>query len=266
MEDKGVQTLQTSTPGSINHRVEIFTLEDFFKGYLNIQIDKELKPSDWLTLPQQKLLSVIAGKVFKDDLGLEKIRAGLCWFPHDVWLYLLASVWTRIGQEEHLMGRAGLVGDENGSAIIGSRLVRDVMRLAFLMERVYWPYAKWFGTAFSKLKSAIELAPDLKAALHATSWQEREAGLCYAFKILARMHNSLGITELQSTDIGQFWDRPFKVILGERFAKAIVQRIKDPDVVKLTEKSLIGSIDLISDNTDLLMDESFRLTLKALYR
>ena len=30
-------------------------------------------------------------------------------------------------------------------------LVRDVMRLAFLIERQYAPYAKWFGTGFARL-------------------------------------------------------------------------------------------------------------------
>jgi hypothetical protein len=35
------------------------------------------------------------------------------------------------------MGRAGYVGDELGAALIGSRLVRDMMRLCFLMERQY---------------------------------------------------------------------------------------------------------------------------------
>ncbi len=38
-----------------------------------------------------------------------------------------------------------MIGDEVGSALIGSRLVRDIMRLCFLMEQTYAPYAKWFG-------------------------------------------------------------------------------------------------------------------------
>jgi hypothetical protein len=46
------------------------------------------------------------------------------------------------------MPRAGFVGDELGSALIGSRLVRDIMNLCFLLEKQYAPYPKWFGTAF----------------------------------------------------------------------------------------------------------------------
>ena len=141
-EDNGVQTLQPFASGPINHRVQTYTIDGFFADYLNIDISKDLQPIDWLTLPHHKLLSVTSGRVFRDHLGLGKIRARLSWYPHDIWLYILASAWKRISQEEHLMGRAGSVGDQNSSVIIGSRLVRDIMRLAFLMERKYPPYAK----------------------------------------------------------------------------------------------------------------------------
>jgi hypothetical protein len=264
-EDNGVQMMQPSLSGQINHRVEIYTIKGFTNSYLNINLNEELQFADWLTLPQQKLYSITAGKVFKDDLGLERLRALLSWYPYDVWLYLLASAWMRIGQEEHLMGRAGSVTDEIGSSIIASRLVREIMRLAFLMEKVYIPYAKWFGTAFSQLSCARQLTPYLKTTLHATSWQEREASLCPAYEILVSMHNSLAMTEPISTRVSQFWSRNFRVIGGERMAKTIIQQITDPKVIPLTQKSLIGNIDLISDNTDLLMDESFRLALKDLY-
>lgn len=226
-EDNGVQTLQPVASGPVNHRVEMYTLDGFFLGYMNVHSDKELEAVDWLTLPHQKLRSIIAGRVFHDDLGLEDIRARFLWYPHDVWLYVLASAWARIGQEEHLMGRTGLAGDEIGSALIGSRLVRDIMRLTFLMEREYPPYAKWFGAAFSQLKSAERLAPALTSALHAVSWEQREASLCMAYEVLAQMHNELGITEPVSPEVTQFFGRPFRVVGGNRFAKAIMGRIQD---------------------------------------
>ena len=164
------------------------------------------------------------------------------------------------------MGRAGSVSDENGSVIIGSRLVRDIMRLAFLMEKKYPPYPKWFGTAFSQLKSAAELGPAITKVLHAASWEERDENLCSAYEVLAQIHNSLKITKPVSPEVSRFWDRPFRTIGGERFARAIIDCIKDPEVVRLTKRSLIGSIDLISDNTDSLEDQSFSLALKTLYK
>jgi hypothetical protein len=264
-EDNNVQLLQPGTSGLVNHRVEIYTLTDYFLGYLNLDVNNNFDVADWLTFPQQKLRSITAGRVFRDDLGLEATRARFAWYPHDVWLYILASTWNRVGQEEHIMGRAGYVGDEAGSSIIGSRLVRDIMRLAFLMEKEYPPYAKWLGTAFHKLKSASKFGNVFEEVLHATSWQERETSLCRAYETLAEIHNSLGITSPVSSKTSLFWSRPFKVIKGEKFAQAIIKEIKDPQVVPLTKHSLIGNIDLISDNTDFLEDQFLRLALKALY-
>ena len=263
--EDNVQILRPVASGPINHQVETYTIDGFFTDYLNLDIGKDLQPADWLILPHHRLRSVTSGRVFRDDIGLEKARTRLSWYPHDVWLYILASAWARVGQEEHLMGRAGSVGDENGSAIIGSRLVRDIMRLAFLMERKYPPYPKWFGTAFSQLKAAAELEPILANVLHATSWRERETALSGACSILIKNHNSLGITAPLSAEVSQFWGRPFQVIWGEKIAKTIVQCIKDPEVASLTKRRLIGSIDLVSDNTDLLEGKSLRLALKALY-
>lgn len=264
--DHGVQVMRPSTSDSINHRIEIYTLENYIAGYMNIDIRKELSPVDWLTIPQQKLRSVTAGRVFQDRLGLENIRTRLQWYPNDVWLYILASAWMRISQEEHLMGRAGMTGDKVGSAIIGSRLVRDIIRLCFLMEKKYMPYAKWFGTAFDQLQSAEKLAPALKNALQAKSWQKREESLCLAYEILAEMNNSLKITKPVPPKVHQFFGRPFKIIGGEKFANALVKQINDPEIIPLTKRSLIGNIDLISDNTDVLEDASLRLALKALYK
>ena len=148
--DHNVQHLQEVENGPVNHRVEVRTMRDFFLGYLGFDLDQTLEPPDWLTFPEQKLRTIIAGAVYQDGLGLQAVRERFKYYPRDVWLYLMACGWNRIGQEEHLMGRAGMAGDELGSAIIGSRLVRDLMRLCFLMEKQYAPYPKWFGTAFAQ--------------------------------------------------------------------------------------------------------------------
>ncbi len=93
------------------------------------------------------------------------------------------------------MPRAGFVGDELGSALIGSRLVRDIMSLCFLMEKQYAPYPKWFGSGFQNLACAKELSPSLWSAQTAETWGEREKALCNAYEILAKKHNTLNITE-----------------------------------------------------------------------
>ena len=94
----------------------------------------------------------------------------------------------------NLVGRAGAAGDELGSALIGSRLVCDLMRLAFPMERQYAPYSKGFGTAFTRLACGAELTPVLRNVGRAQVWQDREAALMTAYERLAMMHNTLGLT------------------------------------------------------------------------
>ena len=263
--DNGVQLLQATESGPVNHRVEVLTIRGFVQDALDFDIESTIEPADWLTFPQQRLRTLAAGAVYHDGVGLDEIRARFRYYPHDVWLYVLAAGWARIAQEEHLMGRAGLVGDELGSALIGSRLVRDTMRLCFLMARQYIPYPKWFGTAFARLSCAGDLTPMLRAAHHAETWQERERHLSAAYEHLAGMHNALGITAPLPAQTSGFWGRPFQVIHGGRFADALLSRIQDPAVKRIASRPLIGSVDLFSDSTDLLSGPAWREPLRVLY-
>ncbi len=263
--DNGTHLAAFIEEGPVNHRVQVTTIADYFKQYLDIDTDQMMKPADWLSLSEQRLRTIMAGAVFHDDLGLEQVRERFTYYPHDVWLYLLACGWARIGQEEHLMGRAGFVGDEIGSALIGSRLVRDVMRLCFLMERTYAPYPKWFGTAFKQLACADGLSADLMGALTAVTWQEREHHLIPAYETLAHMHNSLGLTELMPEKVTSFWERPFQVIAFHGFSEALLAQIQDPVVQKIAARSPIGSLDQFSDSTDLTSDLSWRPQIRQFY-
>jgi hypothetical protein len=147
--------------------------------------------------------------------------------------------------------------------VIGADLVRDVMRLAFLIERRYAPYAKWFGTAFTRLERARELTPLLQQAFRATGWQEREAALGRAYSVLAAAHNRLKITEPMPVETSPFHGRPFHVIHGERFADAISAGIKDEAVKRLPPG--VGSVDQWIDSTDVLSASGRRAKLRELY-
>lgn len=244
-DDNGTRLL-ADTDGPVDHRVECWTVDGFITGLLGTSTPDEI---DWLTFPQQVLRSLMAGRVFHDDLGLEDARARFRWYPRDAWLYQLACGWQRIGQEDHLMGRAGFVGDEVGAGVIAGRLVRDAMRLCFLMERTYAPYPKWLGTAFARLECAPGLLPSLREALRAETWQEREEAMCGAWRVLGEMHNALGITAPIPPEPMPFFGRPFRVIGLRRHADAIAAAITSPTLRALPR---IGAIDQWSDSTDLL--------------
>ncbi|HEX8285273.1 MAG TPA: DUF4037 domain-containing protein [Pyrinomonadaceae bacterium] len=263
--DNGTQHLEARGAGPVNHKVELMTPRGFFLNYLAFDVERETEPADWLTFPEQKLRTVASGAIFHDEVGLEELRQKFSYYPRDVWLYQLAAAWARVGQEEHLMGRAGSVGDEIGSALIGARLVRDLMRLCFLMERAYAPYPKWFGTAFDRLACAGELSPSLRAALAAETWQERERHLAVAYERVAGMHNALGVTDPLPTEPRDFFGRPFRVIELHGFAAALLARVEDERVRRIAARRPVGGIDLFSDSTDLVSHASWRATLRRLY-
>jgi hypothetical protein len=254
--------------GDARQRIDVFSARDFVRVHLNYDLSNEgeITPADWLSLPEQRLRTLTGGAVFHSGLGdLERVRVRFAYFPHDVWLYLLAASWQRIAEEEPFVGRTGDNGDDIGSRIIAARLVHDVMRLCFLMERQYAPYAKWFGTAFSRLRCAVEMRPVLEAALAADEWAEREAHLSRAYTILARMHNALGLTERLPEQVSRFHGRPFMVIHGERFADALIARIADPAVKAIAERTRIGNLDTFSDNTSLCSNPAFRPQIRELF-
>lgn len=157
------------------------------------------------------------------------------------------------------MPRAGSVGDELGSALIGSRLIRDMMNLCFLMEKQYAPYAKWFGTAFKRLRSAPDMYSLLWHAQQASTWNEREEALSRAYEKLARMHNALGVTRKLPETVSHFYTRSFQVIHGEQFAHALVEQITDSEVQRIAQRRLIGNINQWSDSTDIESVEKEKL-------
>lgn len=264
MEEGGSPMLQPIAAGPVNHRVEITTVPRFLGRTLGIDSYPAVPLVDWLVIPEQRLLELTAGAVYHDGLGtLEPARAYFRYYPQQLWLHLLAAQWARIGQQEPFVGRCGEVGDDLGSALVASILVRDLVRLCFLMERAYAPYSKWLGTAFALLPCAGPLLPHLHATLRATSWQERERHLCAAYAQVAALHNALGITESLPATVSRFHDRPFLVIGGERFVRAIRARITDPAVLALPPG--IGAVDQYVESTDFTTNTALLLRLRAVY-
>jgi hypothetical protein len=247
-----------SEGGPARHQVMLTTVGEWFTLALGFDPRGPISDEDWLGVPSQLLLEATAGAVFEDMTGeLTKAREKLRWYPGDVWLYLLGCQWRRIDQEEPFVGRTGEVGDDLGSAVVTARLVRDVMRLCFLIERRHAPYAKWFGTAFARLDCGPLLMPMLREALAATDWKAREAALVPAYEYVAEMFNALGVTEPQLPTVRHFYDRPFRVLGSGRFVEACMTR------TPLRRLGYTGSVDQFADSTDVL---SNAWTARRLYR
>ena len=135
--------------------------------------------ADWLLTPTQLLASLTGGAVFHDPDGeLARRRAALAWYPDDVWRYALAAGWLKVAQEEAFIGRTGSTGDDLGSRILAARLARELIRLAFLVERRWAPYGKWLGRAFAELDARRPARCRCWPA--PADWREREPAMVTA--------------------------------------------------------------------------------------
>ncbi|MCK5240799.1 MAG: DUF4037 domain-containing protein, partial [Candidatus Thorarchaeota archaeon] len=144
-----------------------------------------------------------------------------------------------------------------------SRLVRDIMRLCFLMEKKYAPYPKWFGSAYQNLSGSKEFHPLLLDTLEAKDWKTRNEHWSRVCELAAKNHNQLKITEPLNERVHSFHDRPFSIIGAPDIADAIRATITDKEVRDLPAR--LGSVDQFSDSTDLLSYPKLKQRVKNVY-
>ncbi|MFQ5968052.1 MAG: DUF4037 domain-containing protein [Acidimicrobiia bacterium] len=238
--------------GRVEHHVEVATVGAWFESYLGFDPRESITTAQRLATPQQLLLEVTSGKVFRDDLGeLTAVRQLLSWYPDDVWLWLMACQWHLLAEVEPLVGRTAEVGDELGSRILAARQVENLIRLCLLQERCYAPYGKWMVSAFNQVEASRDLAQHVQAAVSADDYPTRETALVRAYEALAARHNALEVSDPIDPSAGPFQVeiadavRPYQVINAARFASACQKAIRDD---KLRELPLIGSIDQFETN------------------
>ncbi|WP_233624534.1 DUF4037 domain-containing protein [Actinoplanes sp. ATCC 53533] len=247
------------------HHVEVTDAGAFFARRLGIDPAAGLGLADWLLTPTQTLAALTAGAVFHDPDGeLARRRAALSWYPRDVWRYALAAGWLRVAQEEAFVGRAGAVGDDLGSRVVAGRLVRELVRLAFLIERRWAPYPKWLGSGFARLHLAATAGPPLAAALAAAGTREREDALVTAAGLLVAATNELGLAAPVDPEPRAFHTRDIRVLHAERLTVALTAAVTDPGVRALVDRlggrrggpigTLPGTIDQVTDSTEILVD------------
>jgi len=244
-------------------RVNVTTAKAYFAAHLGTDPAAGMSLTDWLVTPTQTLAALTAGAVFHDPLRLlASRRYAIAWYPDDVWRYVLAAGWLRVGQEEAFVGRTGGRGDDLGSRVVAARLVRDLMRLTFLVQRRWAPYSKWLGRAFTDLPLAPVVGPPLAAALAAPRWRDREAALVEAASRLGAATNELDLAEPVDPAPRPFYTRDIQVVGAERFTVSLTAAIADPAVRALVEDlgerqgvgRLPGAIDQAVDSTDVLTE------------
>ncbi len=243
--------------GQVTHHVEVDTAEDWLSQHL-----PTLPPNPdlavWLAAPQQHLLQLTAGQVFRDDFGLlTRVRRTYQWYPEDVWRWMIASQWHLIGNTEPLLGRTIETGDQRGARLLTARLCQLSMEMAYLQHRRYQPYAKWFGQGFAALPVSVSLDPLLDDALTELPSLGPDGPLQQVLLQLAGTHNELHISEPVEPVIGDFAVgvndavRPFPVLNTAAFIGATVDSIVDVGVRNLPR---VGALDQLTHGDDQLIN------------
>lgn len=255
---RGLPTrFETTWEPVVRQRVEVASAADFAASRLGLDASRPLGVPDWLSLTGQAILEVTAGPVFHDSPGaLTAIRERLSWYPRDVWMYALAADWHRLGQELPDVGRAGLRGDEDGSAVIAARQVRTVLHLAHLLHRRWPPYGKWLARSAVRLPGGGELRRTVLDVLTARHWRQRQEALAAAADLLATAQGRIGLPTLHPATEA-FYDRHH---VGLRALPELLSaQITDPEVRSLPAG--VGTAEQISDNVTVLVDAAARRRL-----
>jgi len=227
------------------HSAWICTMKEVTDMYIGKMPQNDI---DWLTISEHRLLALTAGRVFLDMLNIQETRNKLSFYPQNVKLYLIASQWSIIGEEEAFVKRCAQVGDELGSRIVCTRIAERLMRLCFLYKNKYAPYSKWFGTAFKRL-SLDNIHGEITAALSANTIAEREDHILNAQILVVELHNSCNITEPFEIKVDDY-GRDAKILHTGNFAAIVREKITNP---KLKNSHLIGSMSQIG-NLEYLWD------------
>lgn len=260
--DCGVQHPKLISEGTVNPLIFIESFDDFLAEQLGVSDLDHIRPFEWLSFSEHRLLSLVAGKFFVDGLNCAEMISKIRYYPRNVKLYLIASNWDIIASEQAFIKRCGECGDEIGSRIICARIAERLMRLCFLYKDTYAPYSKWFGTAFSKLDVGKGIKFAIEGALSASSLTEREEKIVEAQALVADLHNASGLTDFVDYRIENYFGRNIKVIFADKFAQAAGKELRNTPFEKIP---LIGTFSQIGGLSEFSDEKKYYKRITEIY-
>ena len=220
-EFMGVVRNRMSPVGGNRHGV--LRLTDFLMEKTGTP-DGRLSPREWLTVPEQNLLEVTGGEIWRDDSGLfTSIRERLHRLPEDIRLRKLSGELLLMNQSGQYNYRRCLDHGEPGAAMLAAgEFVRAAIHTLMLLDERYMPYYKW---AFRALRNGgekrKEQAGRLERILYGESDEEsaldREALIADLAQDVAEELQEKGLTDATCCDL-------------EQHAYSVEDRIRDADI------------------------------------
>lgn len=248
------QRMEKITKYPINHLIEVTTPTDYLKQYLGLNSIEKITWKEWISFADQNLIELTTGEVFNDDIGfLNKMREKLKFYPNNIRLLRLSSLWKSIGNEEPFIGRCIETQDFIGLKIISARIVNYLMKICFYLEKRYIPYSKWFGSAFKKLSSYHELEPIINKVLMENGPIKIEEHLCKAYEYIVQLHNTQDGFPILENKVQHFFSRPYRVIFAEtiigKLQDAIsIEELRGVNIDKIAIDIKLDSIDFTENN------------------
>ncbi len=261
--DNGIRHAEFIKKGKVSSLIFIYNFEDFVEDYLGKAHMSVIEIYDWLTFSEHRLLALTAGKLFIDRLGIEEFRKKIKFYPEEVKLFMLASNWSIIAEEQAFAKRCGEVGDDTGSRLVTARIVDRLMRLCFLYEDTYAPYSKWYGTAFSKLSIDSYIKDLIKKALAESELTKREEYLVEAQRLVGRLHNEKKITADIHIKVENYFERDIKVIHADKFVDAIMLKLSG---TAFEQMPLIATFSQVGNLIALCDNNNYAEKVKGIYK
>ena len=173
-EFRGYRRSDLSPVGSNRHGV--IRIEDFLLERTGSR-DGALSVAEWFSLPEQSLLEVINGEIFRDDSQyFSNIRRSLAYFPSDVRKKKLAGQLLLMGQSgQYNYKRCIERGESGAAALAAGEFVRSAMSVIFLLNSAYMPYYKWSFRALRSLPLLSYLEGELEWLISSPNSKENSA-------------------------------------------------------------------------------------------
>ena len=214
--------------GPVNHWVQIETVESFFNNDVIWDCIDTPTLHEWLSFTDQGLCELTSGEIYFDGFGeITEARKRISYYPDEVWFFKMWCLWSAIAEEDAFVGRCNDLEDYVGERLITCRIVNKLMKLCFLLERRYFPYSKWFGTAFKKLNCSQRLWTVISTIVKGHDFAERNEALCCLYREVGKMHNQHGITKSIDTGIINYHGRPYLGMDSEPYCNELQRLFGD---------------------------------------
>ena len=219
----GYRRSDLSPVGSNRHGV--IRIEDFLLERTGSR-DGAISVAEWFSLPEQSLLEVVNGEIFRDDSQYFcGIRRSLAYFPPDVRKKKLAGQLLLMGQSGQYNYKRCIERGESGAAALATgEFVRSAMSAIFLLNSRYMPYYKWSFRALRSLPLLSELEDELEWLISSPNSKEnapeKQKTIERICELVAKELSRQGLSDYQGNE-------------AEGHAYSVNNKITDPNIRNL---------------------------------